>query len=122
MRKFEEFFRVLTAVRSLVRNGNGKTFKGIIGDSTVNNRTLTVNQVVRIFNKGRHKQTANEITAVYNLLKKDILSERKSRGVKRTDAIDIAELTETYRNLVMTKKRYRQNIGQVLSKVGTDGR
>lgn len=121
MRKFETFFNVLTTIRSLVRNKRGVGLKKKIGDSTKNNRTLTVNQTVRILTTLGSNRVARELQAVYEVLKPDILEARIERGTVRTDSVDLTELTNTYRNVVMNGKKHRNTIGRTLSKVGTNG-
>ncbi len=120
MRKFETFFNVLTTIRSLVRNKKDSSLKKKIGDSTKNNRTLTVNQTVRILNTLGNQHVARELAAVYGVLKKDIYNAREERGTVRTDAIDLTELTNTYRDVVMNGKKYRNTIGHTLTKVATE--
>lgn len=117
MEKFRVFFAVLTAIRSGVRENRRLTVKAAIGDSVRNNRTLTVNQIIRLSNRSNDTRTAAELRAVYDLLKPYVLKERVKRGSVRTDAVDIAELTNTYRNLVMNKKRLRREVGRALGKV-----
>lgn len=121
MRKFETFFNVLTTIRSLVRNKKDLKLKKQIGDSTKNNRTLTVNQTARALSKLGNERVAREVKAVYKVLKQDILKARRKRGTIRTDAVDLNELTNTYRNVVMNGKKHRNTIGRTLSKVGTNG-
>lgn len=121
MRKFETFFNVLTTIRSIVRNRKDKGLKKKIGDSIKNNRTLTVNQTIRVLNILGNTRVANELQAVYTVLKADIVEARINRGSVRTDAVDLTELTNLYRNEVMKNKKYRNIIGRTLSKVGNNG-
>lgn len=114
MREFQSFFVYLTAVRSLVRkNGNSK-IKKLIGDSTNNKRTVTVMQTVRFLTKIKDRKGAKQLRAVLEVLENDILTARNLR----TDAIDLTELTNTYREVVMRQGKLRKNIGIKLSKVG----
>lgn len=121
MAKYKLFFMFLTALRSLSRSGRSNTrFKKTIGDSTNNNRTLTVNQLIRVLAK-RDPFMSKEIEIVYGILRSRILQDRVKRGVNRTDAIDLSELTNTYRNVVMNKRQLRRQVGQALGRV-SDGK
>jgi hypothetical protein len=105
MRKFQNFFydllqtsKDLNIIRNLV--------KSAIGDSKKNNRTLTVSQVIRYLEQNHvrgSRSKARKIRAVYDLLRADI-NRNRSDFSNRTDAIDINELVNTYRNLVMNNK------------------
>lgn len=115
MRKFQETFNAIAEVRSMLRGKTTKLVKRQLGDSTENNRTLTVSQVVRYLNKSGAKKLAKRVQVSAEVLK-DIILTRRSR----TDAIDINELVTTYRNVVMNGRSstYRKKIGLAISKVG----
>lgn len=116
MEKFRQFFAVLTAIRSGVRYEGHRTIKEAIGDSTRNHRTPSVRQMIRLGGFTKDRRTTRELTAVYTVLRPYIIKARKDRGSSRTDAIDIAEMTNTYRELVMNKKTLRRQVGQALGK------
>lgn len=115
----EFFYELLKTTQSL--NIQKDFFKDLIGDSIENNRTLTVNQVLRFqastFSTRNGKRFAKKLKTVYNILRPHIKSDRKAT-TKRTDAIDINELVSTYRAVVMNDRKLRQTIGQTISKVG----
>ena len=98
MRKFQSVFNLVAAIRGAARGDNTKVIKKAIGDSTRNNRTLTVNQVVRYLTLAGFDTDAQKISVVTEILKDQILSRRNNR----TDSIDINELVTTYRTVVMT--------------------
>jgi len=65
--------------------------KTTLGDSTNNNRTLTVNQVIRFLTTRRDvdvKELGYNLQVAYDTVYYKVLNSRKSR---RTDAIDINE-------------------------------
>lgn len=113
MRRFEEFFTVLTAIRSLTRGKGNKIIKKVIGDSTNNKRTVTVLQTIRYMEATGDELLAKELKVVLGVLENKILSRRN----RRTDAIDLTELTNTYREVVMNKAQLRREIGTALAKV-----
>lgn len=118
MRKFEQVFTALANTRSFLRGKEATKFaKKLIGDSHKNNRTITVNQTVRLFRELRDPNFANTIKVVAEVLEDEILSRRK----RRTDAIDLSELVNTYRIVLMNGKSdtYRRRVSRTLSnKVG----
>lgn len=109
MRKFQEYFIKLATIRSNSRGRVGKFVKKTIGDSPNNNRTLTVSQLFRysVYLSGTLDV---RLSKVFKLLEKDILKARN----KRTDAIDINEFVNTYREQVLENKKYRRQIGAIL--------
>lgn len=109
MRKFQEYFVKLAIIRSKSRGKVSKLVKIAIGDSTNNNRTLTVSQLARysLYLSGTPDV---KLSKVFKLLEKDILKKRK----KRTDAIDINELVSVYREQVIENRKYRRQIGSIL--------
>ncbi len=117
MPKYQEFFYELLAVQQYV-NENTETIKTFVGDSTENNRTVSVNQTLRyIQHLGRRKAYTfgSKLYSVYGVLKPVIKNDRRS-STKRTDAIDLNELVATYRAVVMNDRELRQTIGQTISK------
>jgi len=119
MRKFQEFFNEIAWFGSYARQTViGRSIKRNVGDSTNNNRTITVNQAIRYFkNTGRH-DSAFKLEAVKNILEQAALTQRRKRGTNRTDALDLSELVTTYRTVVMEGKKFRRQIGTAVSKVG----
>lgn len=116
MRKFESIFKLLVEVRSNSRGQNAKRIKRLIGDSTSNNRTLTVGQTVRYLSRVGLVNSAESVEVVTDILQNEILNRRANR----TDAIDLSELVNTYRTIVMDNRNesYRRRIGNALAKVG----
>jgi hypothetical protein len=116
MRRFQQAFNVLTEFRSAARGFNTKVIKAQIGDSVRNNRTITVNQAIRFANKMGFDKIALILETTNLLLEEEIKSRRESR----TDAIDLNELVNTYRTVVMNGRSdtLRRKIGSALSKVG----
>lgn len=116
MRNFQRVFHILAGVRYLARGKTAKKIKRTIGDSVKNNRTVTVSQAVRYLNRIKQKNLAAVLQKTSDILETEILKTRKNR----TDAIDLSELVNTYRVVVMNKRnsKYRQKIGNSVSKVG----
>jgi hypothetical protein len=116
MRRFQEAFNALTEFRSAARGFNTKVIKANIGDSVKNNRTITVSQAVRFASKIGLRKTALVLEITSAILEEEILSRRTAR----TDAIDLNELVNTYRTVVMNGRSntFRRKIGSALAKVG----
>lgn len=117
MPKFQKFFYDLLDVQQHTTE-NKRIIKKMLQDSTANNRTVSVNQILRYTSSiGRPKATkfARQLSQVYIVLKPLIKNDRRS-ATKRTDAIDLNELVSTYRAVVMDDRELRQVIGQALSK------
>ena len=115
VRQFEKFFNKIAKFRSDMRNiANSDSVKDLIGDSKNNNRTVSVNQVVRYLDKTGKKRLARQLKAVNKLMLPRIKEIRKSDGVKRTDAVDMEELVRVYRVEVMDSPTYRPRVTQVL--------
>lgn len=115
MRKFHEVFNTLAEMRSMMSGDTVKTIKFYLGDSTNNHRTLTVNQVVRFLSRTGAQRLSQTVGEVSRVLEPAIL---RNRG-NRTDAIDISELVNTYRQVVMNGRNevLRRKIGRAVSKV-----
>jgi len=115
-RKFEKFFHTLLDVKSELTSIKGLV-KIAIDDSTRNNRSLSVNQVLRYLRSKpqsrRSIRLANKIERVYTVLKSEVINDRK-RSTKRTDAIELNELIATYRATVMDDGKKRRTIGRVV--------
>lgn len=110
MTKFETYYRILSAIRTSSRGEVRRYIKRKLGDSPNNNRTLTVNQIVRYAKLLNTEDSANRLERVLKLLENDIL---KSRN-KRTDAIDITELVNAYERQVIQNRKYRKQISAIL--------
>jgi hypothetical protein len=113
MRRFQEAFEVLTKFRSTARGFNTKVIKKSIGDSITNNRTITVSQAARFSRKVGLKRVALLLETTTAILEQDILNNR----VNRTDAIDLNELVSTYRDVVMSKRKFRREIGLAVARI-----
>ena len=73
------------------------TARRVIGDSVNNHRTLSVNQLLRTFERFHYNKTATGIRRVYNyLLSKDYFQTNRSETF-RTDAYDISEFASVLR-------------------------
>lgn len=115
MRKFEQVFKNIADLRSTVRGEGGILAKAIIGASIHNNRTLSVNQTIQYLNAIGKKKLAKEIATVYPVLRPYIVQDRVT-NTRRTDAIDLAELVDTYRAVVMEDRKLRRVISSKLNK------
>lgn len=93
----------LTALEVVLASYSRDTVKVTIGDSINNNRTLTVNQVVR-FLSGRSNRKLGTVglnlTNMYELVRGDITKYR-TRYTYRTDAIDINEFIDYFDRKVL---------------------
>lgn len=110
MTKFQKFFYELLAVQRYTKE-HKHLIKKTLQDSTDNNRTVSVNQVLRYTSSlGRGKATkfARQLSVVYGVLKPFIQDDRIVTS--RTDAIDLSELVNTYRSVVMNNKKLRRTI------------
>lgn len=115
MRKFERVFNKVAKFRSDMRNpANSKSVKELIGDSTSNNRTVTVNQAIRYLEYTGQRKTAKQVKAAYSVLRPVITYVRAYDGVVRTDAIDLDEFVRTFRHEVMDTKNLRQKVAIAL--------
>lgn len=111
MRKFESFFIKIANFRSDMRNpANSQSVKDLIGDSTNNNRTVTVNQVVRYLDRTGKRRLSRQLNQVHlNFL----IGIKGHRG-NRTDAVDIEEFVKYYRLNVMNNKTLRKYASTIL--------
>jgi len=86
-----------------------------IGDSINNNRTLTVNQLVRFLTDSKNrkfKKLGNSLLAVKELIAADIIN---SRNNNRTDALDINEFLNFYGEVVISGGNYTNTIGRTVT-------
>lgn len=115
MPKYQRFFKKIAKFRSDMRySANSDSVKDLIGDSTQNNRTVTVNQVHRYLVQTGQVTNAERLAATYEVLRPIIKSTRLYDGCQRTDAIDIDEFVRVYRHEVMDTKNQRKKISTVL--------
>lgn len=116
MRKFQEAFNTIVEFRSQARGFRTKVIKRSIGDSVNNHRTITVGQAIRFARKIGLVKEAITLNVVSSILEDQIIGRRGSR----TDAVDLNELVNTYRIVVMDGRSdiFRRKIGVALSKVG----
>lgn len=94
---------------------NRNYVKSFIGDSTNNNRTLTVNQVVRFLNATGRYTLAATLTAVSKRLTDDINASRYYSDINRTDAVDINEFLNVYGEVITDTTTVR-SLSQVISR------
>lgn len=112
MRKFETFFKQIAELRSVARGTQSKQIKQLIGDSTVNNRTLTLGQAIRYLDIVGLDSLATQLDSVRPLIEREVIKRRTNR----TDAVDLAEFVNTYRSVVMNGKKLRVKVGAALRK------
>lgn len=78
----------------LPKNGSKNKIKQMIGDSTNNNRNLTVNQVIRFFTRRnasvKQRLWGKVIKSIFEDLKPYLYSARKDFN-NRSDALDVKE-------------------------------
>lgn len=114
MRKFEKFFLEIADVRSYFRGPKTKLAKYTVGDAIHNNRTLTVNQTIRLLKLERKTKLAKQLEATYKVIGPAVIVQRR----RRTDAVDLNEFVTVYRRLVMNNKILRRTVANTLRKVG----
>ena len=112
MRKFETFFKQIAELRSVARGNQTKQIKRLIGDSTSNNRTLTVVQTIRYLDVVGLDTLATQLDSVRPLIEQEVQKVRNNR----TDAVDLSEFVNTYRSVVMNGKKLRTKVGAALRK------
>jgi len=114
MKQFQVFFKELADIRANIRDPKvSKRIKTHIGDSVNNNRTVTVSQLIRFLNKKGDKKLALQILLINDYLK----NATKLLRNKRTDAIDVAELVNSYRLYVMDYAILRDDMQKKLTQV-----
>lgn len=89
------------------------TVKSLIGDSTANNRTITVNQLVRYLEVTGYYTTASNVRKLQRNLSGRLNSYR-TRNNNRTDAFDVNELLTVLTNVAT---RGAPSTKQALSRV-----
>lgn len=86
--------RLLNDVNGVLDTFSRDSIKAAIGDSTANNRTVTVKQLIRFLNTRRKsglRKLANNLSVVYSSVRGDIFLNRSSY---RTDAVDVYEFID----------------------------
>lgn len=109
--KYVNFFNQLNTV---VNSLDTADVKLTIGDSINNNRSLTVNQVIRFLLSSNVQQEIElglSLQSVYGLIKSDLLN---SRINNRTDALDINEFINFYSTEIIGNTQYGNVIGRSL--------
>ena len=97
--KYKLFFNNLITVLNRYDNAD---IKSAIGDSTNNNRTATVSQVIRFLSSRRNtdlKALGYDLSVAYEAVRDDLTDIRSSTN--RTDAFDINEFIDTYNSVVV---------------------
>lgn len=112
--KYVTFFDELVG---FLETTDTNTIKVAIGDSINNNRTLSVNQVIRFLTTRRtpsKKALGESLVNVYTMLKPTIISKRINA---RTDAVDINEFLNVYERSVLNSrsKFVKRNIGSQIN-------
>lgn len=82
---------VLAKVNEVLDTHTTNEVKEIIGDSTNNNRTLTVRQIIRFFEVNNNFRIANALELIYSKVKAE-LHEYRNDFNYRTDGFDVNEL------------------------------
>ena len=109
--RVQEFFGVLD---SILESTSSTKIKATIGDSTNNNRTPTVKQVVRFLNKTGKKKLAAQLEVVYNELKW-ALAQNRDENNNRTDAFDINEFMYAFETYTLEGGTYaRRHFGDLI--------
>ena len=109
--KYKQFYNNLNIILSGL---DRDTVKSSIGDSTNNNRTLTVSQVIRFLETRRNsssKTLGQSLQSVYNIIGEEALLERNNF---RVDALDINEFVRFYEASVLMLGDFRQDIGRAI--------
>jgi len=115
MTKTDTFVNQVTNVTStLSRNYT----KQLILDSTNNNRTLSVNQVVRYLNDSFFPEDltlAANIATVKNFLLKNKLLQRVRRNNNRTDAYDVTEFLTALNRYDVRNPSRKSVVGRLIN-------
>lgn len=96
--------------------------KSVIGDSINNNRTLSVNQVLRFMNRKNAapvlREEGRKLAVVYKvMLDNNIIQRRRARSSDRSDAFDINELFLDFAAKVDTDPKLKSKINRLMNKV-----
>lgn len=107
----------IVQLKRVVKELTPYSVKMYIGDSTFNNRTLTVNQVIRYLTistrNRKFNALGNNLQTAYNSLL-PLINEVRSITKSRTDAIDINEFINYYTTFVVALST--QNARKTFSK------
>ena len=99
-----KYVMFLNSLQTVLSNKDRDAIKRTIGDSINNNRSLTVNQVIRFLTRrgasSSQKRLGKQLANVYGILREDI-QVRRSLFNSRNDALDINEFITTYTDLVV---------------------
>ena len=111
MPKYKQF---LETILDVLEQYSTEEVKLLIGDSINNNRTLTVNQVIRFLKltKGK-KKFSGQVQRVYSVLRPYMNNSRIASN-NRTDAFDINEFVNVYDDYIITQKKIRPLVSNVL--------
>lgn len=116
---YRRFFEELTEV---VSDLDKTEVKRKIGDSTSNNRTLTVNQVIRFLTSSPNYKTrklGRQLSEVRGLLSSRIAEYRRSLGLVRNDSFEISEIIKLLENDVLETPdtTLRSSVGRAVGAV-----
>ena len=89
------------------------TLKSSIGDSTNNNRTVTVNQAIRFFTRSGKRRLASNLRTVYSSRQVRSLIRAIRATSRRTDAVDINELLSAV-NVASHVASFNRSLGRSL--------
>lgn len=103
-RKTLKAVKFMNYILNVIEDVGAENIKSAIGDSTSNNRTLTVNQVLRFLKLSRtgtnRRRAASKLSSLRTRLSSSLRTNRRiiAGGNRRTDAYDISELLEVVVN------------------------
>lgn len=114
-----KYLTFITNLQTVVQTKGRNSIKTTIGDSTFNNRVLTINQVIRYLTRRNatttQRQLGKQLRKTYSLLKEDLHFNRALGAPFRTDAFDINEFFTVYTNLVVNSKSHRLRVSRNLA-------
>lgn len=99
---------LVEVVSNIVENDGVEEIKSYIGDSTSNNRSLSVRQLIRYFQATNDQITAQNLEIAYSVLRRTILRRRNAR----TDAVDLSEF---FQAATSANVKVRRKLGKLLS-------
>lgn len=114
MNKSQQFIK---ALRDILAATTRDEIKFSIGDSTDNNRTLSVNQLIRYLRglaMPSHKLLASDLELVYSSLR-PVITGARAASRRRTDAIDINEFATAFGAAYFVSPGFRRSLGHRLS-------
>lgn len=115
MNKAEQFYETLTNV---LGDYNPETIKTFLNDSTFNNRTVSVNQVIRFLryqNSRSLRSLAIDLQTTYDSLRWKLTQRRSILNKRRTDAVDINEFVRLYAIECIVNPTFRRSLGHKLT-------